>query len=202
MGNALATVQRRRGAALEEAILAGAWAELAEVGYTAFSVENVANRARTGKASIYRRWPTRTDLVLDAVEFGLPTPAQCGIVDEWPDHMSTRDALMAVADMINNVLHSPAGDAVRAIKCDAQVDPDLARLIDERFQAPRREAMLQLLRRGVGRGEVRPEAVCPLVADVLPAVLTHRVVMLGSDVSAADLREIMDVVVIPLVEAR
>ena len=67
-------VRRRRGAALEDAILAAAYVELATVGYGAFSVEAVAARARTGKASIYRRWPTKQELVLDALLQALPTP--------------------------------------------------------------------------------------------------------------------------------
>ena len=70
--------QRKRGAALEDAILDAAYTELSEVGYTAFSVEAVAARARTGKASIYRRWPTRAQLMLDALSAYLPTPEKCG----------------------------------------------------------------------------------------------------------------------------
>src|SRR5690348_12742634 len=56
--------RRRRGAALEDAIRQAAFDELSEVGYATFSVESVAERARTGKASIYRRWPTKQALVL------------------------------------------------------------------------------------------------------------------------------------------
>src|SRR5207237_849605 len=139
------------------------------VGYTAFTVEAVAARARTGKASIYRRWPSKPDLVLDALCERLPTPAQCGLEPVIDDSITTCDALHQVAHAISRVLSSPAGDAMRAVKCEAAADPALARPIDERFQAPRRAALLDLLRRGVERGEVRPEAVNPLVADVLPA---------------------------------
>ncbi|HEX9230648.1 MAG TPA: helix-turn-helix domain-containing protein, partial [Jatrophihabitantaceae bacterium] len=57
---------RRRGEALERAIHAAVFTELAEVGYAAFTIESVASRAHTGKASIYRRWPTKQDLVLEA----------------------------------------------------------------------------------------------------------------------------------------
>ena len=56
-----------------------AYAELTEVGYTAFCVEGVAARARTGKASIYRRWPSKNELILDALCAHLPTPQQCGM---------------------------------------------------------------------------------------------------------------------------
>jgi AcrR family transcriptional regulator len=198
-----ATAQRKRGAALEDAILEAAFAELTEVGYTAFTVEGVAARARTGKASIYRRWPTKQRLVLDTLCTTLPTPAACGLdLPDLADSVTTVDALHTVATAIAGVLRSPVGGVVRAVKCEAAVDPALAREVDERFQAPRRAAMLRLLARGVARGEVRPEAVSPLVADVLPAVLFHRSVMLGEDVDEAAAAQIVDEVMIPLVEAR
>ena len=193
---------RRRGAALEDAILEAAWAELTEAGYTAFSVESVAARARTGKASIYRRWPTKQELVMDALETRLPTPEECGFAPEYDDSITTAEALHGVARKIASVVTSPAGDAMRAIKCEALSDPQLAQLIDDRFQAPRRAALISLLERGVARGEVRPGAATQLVADVIPAVLTHRVIMLREPLTERDIAAIMEQVFIPLVEAR
>ena len=196
-------IQRRRGPQLEEAILGAAFAELVESGYVAFSVESVAARARTGKASIYRRWPSKQELVLDALLLNLPTAEECagaGIVVD--DTVTTADALRQIARVIAGVLSSPAGDAMRYVKCEAAVDPELARLIDERFQAPRRAAVLGLLARGVERGEVRPEAVSELVADVIPAVIFHHVILQQRTVSEVELTQIMDVVVIPMIEAR
>ena len=75
---------------------------------------------------------------------------------------------------------------MRAIKCEAVTDPELARAIDDQFQAPRRAAMLALLRRGVARGEVRPDAATPIVADVLPAVLTHRIILQREPITTPD----------------
>jgi AcrR family transcriptional regulator len=195
-------VQRKRGAALEDAILEAAWDELTEVGYTAFSVEGVACRARTGKASIYRRWASKQELVMDALSEHLPTPQECGIAPVYPDTMTTADALRQVARKISGILRSPAGAAMRAVKCEALSDPALAQAIDERFQAPRRAALLALLERGVARGEVRPEAVNAVVADVLPAVLSHRIVLMGEKVSERDITDIVELVIIPLVSAR
>lgn len=198
-------VRRRRGAALEDAILSAAYAELSTVGYRAFAVEAVAARARTGKASIYRRWPTKQELVLDALLATLPTPSDCGIdidIDALDESVSTVDLLRRIAETITGVLASPAGDAMRAIKCEAFSDPELARAVDERFQAPRRAALVQILKRGVARGEVRPAAATPLIADVLPAVLAHRVILMREPVTKADVAEIIDDVLIPLVEVR
>lgn len=193
---------RRRGALLEDAILQAAYAELSEAGYTGFSVEAVAARAHTGKASIYRRWPTKQVLVLDALCARLPSPEQCGVSAHLDDSITTFDALRQVARAISAVLSSPAGDVMRAIKCEAVTDPELARTIDENFQSPRRAAMLDLLRRGVARGEVRAEAVTPLVADVLPAVLTHRVILQREPVTERDISEIIEQILIPLVAVR
>jgi AcrR family transcriptional regulator len=194
--------QRRRGAALEDAILQAAYDELSTVGYTAFSVEGVAARARTGKASIYRRWPTKQELVWEAMSAVLPHAADCGLPLQLDDSVTTVEALYGVARTIARVITGPAGDVMRAIKCEAVSDPELARLVDERFQAPRRAAMLELLRRGVQRGEVRPDAVTELVADVLPAVLAHRVIMMREQLGEPEIRQIMEQVLIPLVEVR
>ncbi|MEO7262767.1 MAG: helix-turn-helix domain-containing protein, partial [Jatrophihabitantaceae bacterium] len=59
--------QRKRGVALERAIKDATLAELACGGYGSVTIESVAARAQTGKASIYRRWPTKQELVLDAL---------------------------------------------------------------------------------------------------------------------------------------
>ena len=77
---------RRRGATLERAIHEAVFTELADVGYAAFTIESVASRARTGKASIYRRWPTKQDLVLDAFcgKFGETMQLIEGSLDERP----------------------------------------------------------------------------------------------------------------------
>ena len=197
-----ATVRRKRGAALEDAILDAAYTELSEVGYTAFSVEGVAARARTGKASIYRRWPTRAQLMLDAMSAHLPTPAQCGFPVDVGDDVSTADVLRQIASAISATLDSPAGAVMRAIKCEAVSDPELARAVDERFQAPRRAALLTLLRRGIERGDVRPGADTPLIADVLPAVLTHRIILQREPITTTTIHEILEQVLLPLIEPR
>ncbi|HEU5267120.1 MAG TPA: TetR-like C-terminal domain-containing protein [Jatrophihabitans sp.] len=201
-GQAERVASRRRGAALEDAILQAAYEELSESGYTAFSVESVAARARTGKASIYRRWTTKAELVMDALCAALPEADEAGLVPQLPDSVSTADALRGMAEAITAVLASPAGDAMRAVKCEAATDPSLARLIDDRFQAPRRRAMLALLRRGVERGEVRPDAATPLVADVLPAVLSHRVILQREPITKRTITDIIDQVLLPLIEVR
>ncbi|TPX01055.1 helix-turn-helix transcriptional regulator, partial [Schumannella luteola] len=66
---------RRRGAELEDAILDAVWDEIAEKGYGGLTYEAVATRARTSRAVLYRRWPSREELVLAAIRrLGERTP--------------------------------------------------------------------------------------------------------------------------------
>ena len=74
--------------------------------------------------------------------------------------------------------------------------------IDDRFQAPRRAWLIGLLRRGIARGEVRPDADTRAVAEVLPAVLTYRIIMQREPITAADITAIMEQVLLPLIEPR
>src|SRR4051795_887806 len=96
---------RRRGPALLGAIHTAVLDELADFGYAGLSIERVAERARTGKASIYRRWPTRLDLVLDTLDHTLPDPG------EVSDSGDVRSDLLAVLLRIANVMRSRQGDA-------------------------------------------------------------------------------------------
>ncbi|WP_327086390.1 TetR/AcrR family transcriptional regulator [Nonomuraea sp. NBC_01738] len=103
---------RRRGDALNAAIFQAVLAELAEVGYARLTMEGVAERARTGKASLYRRWPTRIELVMAAVYHALPDPAAT------PDTGSLRDDLLEVLRRTAAALDGPPGR--RCAGCSAR----------------------------------------------------------------------------------
>jgi hypothetical protein len=70
---AQAASPRRRGAVLERAILEAALEQLSTVGWNGLTMEGVAAGAQTGKAAVYRRWPSKEDLVADALQAGLPS---------------------------------------------------------------------------------------------------------------------------------
>lgn len=106
---------RRRGPALDEAIFQAVLDELAEVGYARLTMEGVAQRARAGKASLYRRWPTRIELVMDAVYSRLPDPSAP------PDTGSLRGDLLALLRANAEALAGPAGR--RCAACSARRSP-------------------------------------------------------------------------------
>jgi AcrR family transcriptional regulator len=187
---------RRRGVALERAIHDAVLEELVEVGYLSFTIESVASRARTGKASIYRRWSTKQQLVVDAI---------CGKFGETFDLLdpplnatvSTRDALLQVARRMAEVV-SDAGEAFRAAACEISRDSELATALEERVACPKREAMVDLLQRGVARGEVRADAATELHAEVLPAMITSRLIVQNRGVPDDYLERLVDEILVPL----
>jgi AcrR family transcriptional regulator len=181
---------RRRGDALLGAIHTAVLEELACSGFAGLSIERVAERARTGKASIYRRWPSRLELVLDALDHTMPQ------LDALPDTGNTREDLLIVLRRIARAMSSRAGDAARAC-FGPGVDEELSDAIRERLLPPRKAALLSILRRGAERGEVRASAVTQRVAEIGPMLLQGEIMQRGRITDAAVV-EILDDVLMPL----
>lgn len=181
---------RRRGEALVSAIHAAVMDELAEVGYGGLSIERVAERARTGKASIYRRWPNRLELVLEAIDHVMPR------LDKAPDTGSVREDLLVVLRLIATTMSSRDGAAAKA--CVDGPDDELARAVRERLLPPRKAMMLEILRNGAERGEVRREAVTTRVAETGPMLLHGELLQRGSPIADEAVVAIVDEVLMPL----
>jgi len=186
---------RRRGEALESAIYDATLAELREVGYLNLSLERVAQRARTGNASLYRRWPSRAELVIDAISHAVPEH------EELPDTGSVRGDLLALLRLACARQAGPAGEVMRGVIAESlgneRVHAARARLADYRTGQ-----VLEVLRRGADRGEVRPEAVVPAVASVGPMLVMSAFLLRGEPASDETVTEIVDQVLLPLVARR
>lgn len=186
---------RKRGEALVTAIHEATRAELAESGYAELTIDRVAERARTGKASVYRRWPTKVELVIDAVYSGAHE------LFEPPDTGDLRGDVLGLFRQIARGLAGPLGDVLRGLFPAVLSDPELAqarlRLVD-----PAPEPMLTILRRASQRGEVRAEALTAVVAGAGPALLRQHFMIHGAPIPDAIITSIVDEVVLPLVRAR
>jgi AcrR family transcriptional regulator len=182
---------RRRGDALLDAIVAAVVDELATHGYRGLTIERVAERAGTGKASIYRRWHNRLELVLEALDRSMPR------VGEVPDTGNVRDDLIGVLSLIAATMNSRVGDATRACMVDIGVDDELATAVRERLLPPRKQVIVEILRRGAERGEVRPEAVTERMAEAGPMLLHGEVVQRGTPIPPEAVRAIVDEVLLP-----
>ncbi len=187
---------RRRGKVLEQAIFRATLDELVASGYARLSMEAVATGAQTGKAAIYRRWSSKEELVLGAMRATLPP------LGPVPDTGSLRGDLLQLMQRARAAMVSLPGCAVRVIM--GELDHERARpflgLVHECVMEPNKGVILEVLRRGAERGEVRAEAVTPLVADVAPALMLYRAKMHGPP-TEEDTVALVDEVMLPLVRA-
>ncbi|HEV8650275.1 MAG TPA: TetR/AcrR family transcriptional regulator [Actinomycetes bacterium] len=183
---------RRRGETLEHAIFDAVLDQLQTVGYAGLTMEGVAACAHTGKAALYRRWPCKEDLVVDALHHTLPSLA------DLPDHGNVRDDLLDLLCRVAALVNSPTGCALQSLMAEIDQDRPFARILHDRVLEPRKRMFLDVLERGARRGEVRPDAVSQLVAEVGPAMLVQRFFVDGAPVPDAYVVSVLDDLVMPL----
>ena len=169
---------RPRSPEADRAILRAAVDLLADEGYAGVTMEGVAAKAGVGKATVYRRWPSKSALVVDAVtacrESGGQPP---------PDTGSARDDLLAfVRGFLHHLRTSDAGRVLPALVAELSHNAELALAFREGFVQPRRARILDAVRRGVDRGEVRAGVDPELVADAVVALLQHRFLVTGMEI--------------------
>jgi len=196
-GPAAPVAARRRGRALEAAIFEATLELLTSGGFARLTMEGVAGAAQTGKAALYRRWTSKADLVVHALGATLPPPV--GI----PDLGSVRAELVQLMAGFGMIMGSPAGTAIRVLMAELDHEQAVAfkDFLDGRVMRPANAAILGILGRGERRGDVRPGAATPIVADVAPAMLLYRAKVCEGVVDEAFCTELVDQVLMPLVSA-
>jgi AcrR family transcriptional regulator len=187
-----APTTRRRGEILERAIFDAVLDELQRVGVSGLTMEGVAACAHTGKAALYRRWPRKEDLVVDAFDRALPS------ADELPDHGHVRDDLLDLLRRMAAMMNSPTGCAMQALSAEVDKGHPLAILVKERVLKPRKQLLIDVLRRGAERGQVRPDAVNQTCAEVGPAMVAQRYMSDGPPVPDSYIVSVVDDVVMPM----
>ncbi|MER5292675.1 MULTISPECIES: TetR/AcrR family transcriptional regulator [Streptomyces] len=191
---ARAASPRRRGAVLERAILDAALEQLSTVGWNGLTMEGVAAGAQTGKAAVYRRWPSKEDLVADALQAGLPR------LDAAPDLGSVREDLLALCRQARDAMFSRPGSALRSVihECDTMQAERFHAVIVEGVVEPTIKLLREVITRGIARGEVRADAANGYVFDAVPAMMMYRSKMCGCEWSDRDIEEMTDQLMMPL----
>jgi AcrR family transcriptional regulator len=165
---------RRRSERSHAAIVRATQELLVERGYRELTIEGVAARAGVGKQTIYRWWPSRAALVLEAYLAGsdaLPPPAP---------RASVREDVRALLGWLEGVLAQPIGGRVLAgLVADLQHDPDLAEGYHRDVVPARRSHMLAALERGRERGEIRADADLEVAVDTLHGAIFYRLLLSG-----------------------
>jgi AcrR family transcriptional regulator len=171
-GSPLPARGRPRDPSTDQRILDATFRQLVDVGYAALSIEAVAAEAGVAKTTIYRRYPTKADLVVDALRFEVPFAPP-------PDDLDARSALEAfVRQAILVLIESGAIRILGSFLTEEAREPGLLTVLRERIIGPRRSLVEAMLRRGIERGEIRPD-IDPLVVTemIAGAIVGHHVIL-------------------------
>jgi AcrR family transcriptional regulator len=159
---------RPRSATAHAAILDSAVALFVERGFDGMSIEGVAAKAGVGKATIYRRWPTKEHLVVDAVARVFTEVAR-------PDTGNVRqDLIESVRELHALMSSSLTGKVFPRMATEIAQRSPLGGLYAERIIAPRRAVLEEELRRGIRRGELAETTDVELAIDQLVGTLVLR----------------------------
>lgn len=183
---------RRRGDELNAAIYRAALAELGEKGFAALTMESVAERARASKASLYRRWSGRVELLMDAVYHTLPSP------ETTADTGDLRGDLLAMLRGIATELAGPLGEAFKAMLVDVLSDPERAAEVRERARGNGVRLMREIGERAAGRGEIDPAVLTPRRLESGQALLRYHFIFSGTPIPDEVIVDIVDDVLLPL----
>ena len=189
------TRPRRRGHALDLAILNATIAEIDLSGYAGLSMERVAERARASKASLYRRWPSKVELVMAAIYGLLPDPAAAA------ETGSLRGDLLALFRSAAELLAGPGGAAIRGMMSDALRDPELAAQLRRYTRGRSVAAMREVVRRAMERGELPPGSITARQLEAGLSVMRFHFLTHGGPVPDHVIVEIVDEVMLPLLYA-
>jgi AcrR family transcriptional regulator len=163
---------------------------LQEHGYDRLALEAVATRAHASKATLYRRWPTKAELVMAAFIEGTRQVA----VD--PDTGTLRGDLLALGEQILTHVSTHAG-TIRAVLVEVSRNAELATVMQEQFLAQKEALVADVLARAVERNEIDASAITEDLWDVLPGYLIFRSVLTGRAASRRTVQDLVDNVLIP-----
>jgi AcrR family transcriptional regulator len=182
---------RRGGQDLERVLYEATLTELVERGYAGTTMEGVAARARTGKAALYRRWPSKRELVLAALRHHLP-PLPTARRDR-----SARQNLTAALAAHCAVLSGETGFPGIQVMGQVIHDPELRSVFAEELIAPRLAAIDSILLNGVLSGEIDSSQLSPLSAKLGPALVVQHFLLYGSPPSSSELELIVGAAIGP-----
>ncbi|MDR8410088.1 TetR/AcrR family transcriptional regulator [Nonomuraea sp. 3-1Str] len=185
----------RGGPAREAELLGAALDVLRETGYDRLSVDVVAARARASRQTVYRRWPSKAELVVAAfVNAASPLP-------EAPDTGSLRGDLLALMEFLVAELE-PLGDVVAGLVGEIRHNTELAAAVDRHYVAGRRRLAMRVFERAWERGELAAAADTELLWQLGPATLFFRGLITGEPVDGDLARRLVDHVILPLARSR
>jgi AcrR family transcriptional regulator len=174
----------------ESELLAVTLQLLQQHGYDRLTVDAVAVTARASKATVYRRWPSKAELVLAAFIEGI---RQVAVL---PDTGTLRGDLLQVGELVCQQARQHAS-TIRAVLVEVSRNPALNDVMQHQFLDQRKALIHQILRHAVDRGEIDDDAINDELWDVLPGYLIFRSIIPNRPPTRKTVRSLVDSVIIP-----
>jgi AcrR family transcriptional regulator len=181
---------RPRDSSRDRAIRRATLQLLAEVGYDGVTMDRVATRARAGKATIYRRWPSKLALVMDAITSFTEQTMRV------PDTGALRTDMLEFLVAFYETIGGDQGKILAELVSEMPRNAELREALRSGLWAQRRVASEVIVERGVARGEIRPDADRTVLMELGTALILQRVLMSGDSVDRGFLERIVDDVVL------
>jgi AcrR family transcriptional regulator len=170
---------RPRSDRADTAILQAALEEVFRVGFREMSLDAVAQRAGVAKTTIYRRWPNKAAVVMDAFL------ARVRPVTEFPATERAIDSMRLQLRAQAKVFRGKYGNLVRSLLGEAQFDHELAKAFSERWRTPRRAVARQMFQRAIREGDLRGNIDIDTAIDMLYGPLYYRMQIDSGPISDA-----------------
>lgn len=178
----------------EQEILQAALAVLCDVGYDRLTMDAVATRAKASKATLYRRWSSKSALVIDALIAEKEHP-------DIPDTGSLRDDLVQMNCGAGGLCDQKPVGILASVLTAIQRDPDFATEFRERFVGPKAAANRVVYDRARERGEIRDDLDIDLISHALPGIVLQRLFLLGDQPTEELITSVVDEIIIPVCRA-
>ncbi|MGV0039094.1 TetR/AcrR family transcriptional regulator [Mycobacterium colombiense] len=174
----------------EAEILAVTLALLQEHGYDQLTVDAVANAARASKATVYRRWPSKAELVLAAFIEGVRQVAVP------PNTGTLRGDLLSLGETISQECGQHAG-TIRAVMVEVSRHPALNEAMQHQFLDQRKATIQHVLHQAADRGEISEDVITDELWDLLPGYLIFRSILPGRPPTRRTVEAFVDGFLIP-----
>lgn len=165
---------------------------LSDVGYVGLTMDAVASTAGVSKATIYRRWRTKADLLVSVID------AASDETLTVPDSGSLREDLIVLLGALARILGGPGGSASRTLLGVITQEPALEAAFRRGPMARWAAAFMTVLERAIARGEISPKGAVSLAGEAGPAIFLLRWMISGAAVDDALAKAVVDEVMLPL----
>jgi AcrR family transcriptional regulator len=184
--NFKAAVGRPRSQTLDHAILKAAVDLVLASGFHALSMDAIAAKAGVGRMTIYRRWPNKAAIIMDAFVMRVDPGTLFSPASSFTESIRLQMRTMAKA------FRGRDGALIKVLLAEAQFDPELAKALRERWTMPRRKMAVEYFREGVRQGVLRSDIDPDAMIDLLYAPLYYRLQMGTGPLSDSYVDEIFE----------